>query len=100
MARWSKHHFMIVTALGPQEVELEHSKVVVSRLLSFHVLFRNAPTKSFLKFVSQLHTHLRVPHKEVSNWKRVKENPHVHTFSLTNRMVCFTIRLSGWIRPY
>ena len=32
-----------VTALRPQEVELQHSKVVVSWLLYFHVLFRNAP---------------------------------------------------------
>ena len=42
MARWSRRHFTAATALGPQEVELEHSKVVVSWLLQFHV-FRNAP---------------------------------------------------------
>ena len=33
MARWRSRHFTGVTALGPQEVELEHSKVVVSWLL-------------------------------------------------------------------
>ena len=33
MARWRSRHFTAVTALGPQEVELEHSKVVVSWLL-------------------------------------------------------------------
>ena len=36
--------------LGPQEVELEHSKVVVSWLLSFHVLFSIPPKKSALIF--------------------------------------------------
>ena len=36
--RWRSRHFTAVTALGPQEVELEYSKVVVSWLLSFHVL--------------------------------------------------------------
>ena len=45
MARWRSRHFTAVTALGPQEVELEHSKVVVSWLLSFHGLFRLPPPK-------------------------------------------------------
>ena len=44
-ARWRSRHFTAVTALGPQEVELEHSKVVVSWLLSFHGLFRLPPSK-------------------------------------------------------
>ena len=43
MARWRSRHFMAVKALGPQEVELEHSKVVVSWLLQFHVLFIGGP---------------------------------------------------------
>ena len=43
MAQWRSRHFTAVTALGPQEVELEHPKVVVSWLLSFHVLFRIPP---------------------------------------------------------
>ena len=40
VARWRSRHFTAVTALAPQEVELEHPKVVVSWLLQFHVLFR------------------------------------------------------------
>ena len=40
MARWRSRHFTAVTSLGPQEVELEHPKVVVSWLLLFHGLFR------------------------------------------------------------
>ena len=43
MAGWRSRHFTAVTALGPQEVELEHSKVVVSWLLWFHVLFKIPP---------------------------------------------------------
>ena len=43
MARWRSRHFTAVTTLGPQEVELEHSKVVVSWLLLFHVLFGIRP---------------------------------------------------------
>ena len=39
MARWRSRHFTAVTTLGFQEVELEHSKVVVSWLLLFHMLF-------------------------------------------------------------
>ena len=31
VAGWRSRHFTAVTALGPQEVELEHSKVVVSK---------------------------------------------------------------------
>ena len=30
VARWKSRHFTVVTALGPQEVELGHPKVVVS----------------------------------------------------------------------
>ena len=33
MAWWRSRHFTAVTALGPQEVELEHPRVVVSWLL-------------------------------------------------------------------
>ena len=36
-------HFTVVVTLGPWWVELGHSKVVVSWLLYFHVLFRSAP---------------------------------------------------------
>ena len=38
-----KSSFHGVPALGPQEVELEHPKVVVSWLLEFHGLFRIPP---------------------------------------------------------
>ena len=46
MAGWRSRHFTAVAALGPQEAELEHSKVVVSWLLSFHVLFMIPPEHS------------------------------------------------------
>ena len=53
MAGWRSRHFTAVTALGPQEVELEHSKVVVTWLLQLHVLFRIPP----LLLVEQGPTH-------------------------------------------
>ena len=43
MARWRTRHFTVVAALGPQWVELGHSKAVVSWLLQYHVVFRGAP---------------------------------------------------------
>ena len=43
MARWRSRLFTVVAALGPREVELGHTKVVVPWLLEFHALFRSAP---------------------------------------------------------
>ena len=43
MARWRSSHSTFVTASGPREVTLGHSKVVVPWLLSLHVLFGSAP---------------------------------------------------------
>ena len=43
MARWRSCHVTVAATWGPRWVELRRSKVVVSWLLYFHVLFRSAP---------------------------------------------------------
>ena len=44
VAGWRSRHFTAVTALGPQEVELEHSKVVQKR-----PFVRNSVCSQFLE---------------------------------------------------
>ena len=87
MARRRSRHFTAVAALGPQEVELEHPKVVVSWLLYFHVLFRIPPYASGINFPkSTLHVCDSENYKDVCDpenytdnlsWNYIPEKSHV-----------------------